>query len=35
MVVDDDVSGRFFSYFTSDVGKHLGVVWIKLQKYKK
>jgi hypothetical protein len=35
LIVENDEGGRLFGYFTSDVGVHLGAVWIKLQKYKK
>ena len=32
LVVENDVGGRLFSYFTGDVGVHLGAVCLKLQK---
>jgi hypothetical protein len=32
LVVQDDAGGRLFGYFASDIGIHLGAVWIKLQK---
>ena len=35
VVVKNNISGRLFSYFTSDIGVHLGINWIKLQKYEK